>query len=390
MKLDFLRISLLFILAIFASECLTAQTGALFSPYRGRDIATITLGDTISFDGEFQVPRTWPAEIRIRRPGQGTFKTYKAGEATALVLNDRTHFRALPVEMKNGDSQILFVEVLSRGKVFFFELPKGKYPFMVFDGEYTHLSRSNYRDIIEEFAESCPANWCSWQRTAFTRRSLRFFFDRHNRGNLNTRFPMMNAGIGLQYNFMLMKIPGNNEAPFYYNDFNLTTSWFSPTLFMHIPFYNTNNLGLDFQVSRHAYVATNTEQSADNTDYIMDSWLDFAWYQGGAALRYTFTWNHFEPFIAGGMSYMHPAEFSGKISYFHIHQNIYSHYFSDEVYPAPGAMLGLTIKQGIQYSFLPRSYAAAELGFSRYSPLNGSGYLFNNFFISLSVNFWPW
>jgi hypothetical protein len=390
MKLSILKSFLLLVLVAFACEYGYAQPGAIYGRSKGKDFGSITLGDTLSFEGEIKKPRSWPAEVSIKRPGKQEFEIFRAGEATALVINNDRHYRALPEELENADSRYVFVEILSRGKVNFYELPRGKNRFMIYDGEFTPLTRSNYREIIEEIAEPCQASWCSWQRTVYNRRSLRFFFDRHNRGNLNTRFPMMNVGFSLQYNFMKMRVPGNNSLPIVFEKFDAAANYFSPALFVHIPSFKAPRVGLDIHFARHSSIASGTFDERFSQGYIKDYLLDLTYLQGGAALRYTFLWNRLEPYISGGLDYMMPAGFAGKTSYFRISQNVYTHFYSEETYPEPGALLGLSIRNGLQYSFLPRSFVAAEWGYSRYFTITDTGYHFNNLFFSLSLNVLPW
>jgi hypothetical protein len=353
---------------------------------------TIIINNIFSFDGEIRMSGSWPFDVEFKLPGHDDFQTVKAGVASHLIVNNTDSYRALQVEMKNGDKEYIFAEVLSSGKTTLFKLTHGIHRFKIYEDDLITLTRNNYREVINNLAGPCDASWCSWQRTIFSEKSLRFFFHNYNQGTLQKRFPILNAGLKLQYNQWVINFPDFNSIGSFRKipGYKYRKSYFSPVLFLHIPSYLSEDLGVDLQISHHSFLNTGTIDQASNLGFIQDYLMNFSYLNSLVALRYSMKWNRLEPFISIGAAIMIPTLFEGKLAQFQISNNVYSQIYSENFFPKPGVLPGFNLNQGIQYNIFHRTILAADWGYARYFNLNSSGYQFSNFYVGLSLNFWPW
>ncbi|TVQ17222.1 MAG: hypothetical protein EA361_02860 [Bacteroidetes bacterium] len=366
------------------------------------DRGILIINESISFEGEIELPRSWPNEVRFKRFGNQNFETFNASEVTSLVFNNSEHYMTMPVETESGDSVIIFVRVLSTGKLNVYKYPFGKHRYMIYDGEFSPLTLNNYRQIINELADPCKEFRCRHKRTMFNTYSLAFFFNRYNEEKLNTRFPMMNAGFSLQFNANKWTLPGFYQIGTYFDNFTSKSKYISPAIFIHMPFYKYNGLGFDFKISRHTQVILHDESKMVNnfwerTGYIADLMLDWSFIQTDLGMRYSWAWYRFEPYFSGGISHMHIIQNTSQIYHYGIHiynygtaNKIYTLTIQDGIYEKPGTMLGFYINPGVQFYIFPRTFIAAEGGYSKHTAFRNPEYQSRNLFVNLKVNFWPW
>ncbi len=349
---------------------------------------TIELGDTLLFSAEIQKPATWPAEVQARRPGED-FVLYRAGDATEVTIDNNT-YRALRVEKDNGSHGHYFVEELSRGKATLYHSKRGKYRFYIKTDKTEGIDRKNYRQIISNLAGPCENSFCAHQKTIFTSSSMAYFFERYNENALNTHFSMPFVAAGIQYNFLSFLLPESSYQNLRINSRTLESSFYSPVISAHFPFYANRFLGADIRL---AYLSGNSmatfgEIGTDN--YIQDVLIDFSLLQFDAALRYTYSWKRVEPYIALGLSGIYPMNFSDKVAFFQVQDNIFTTTYFENYQQQPDWFAGITLNQGVKYYFLPRNFIAGEWGYAHYQTLAGADYQVRNLFFNVSINFWPW
>ncbi|TVQ17295.1 MAG: hypothetical protein EA361_02795 [Bacteroidetes bacterium] len=349
---------------------------------------TVALGDTLLFSAEIEKPATWPAEVRARKPGDD-FVLYRAGDATEVTIDNKT-YRALRVEKEDGSHGYYFTEELSHGKAKLFHSTRGKYRFYVKTDKQTGVDRNNYRQIINELAEPCENSFCDYQKTVFTKSSMAYFFERYNDNRLNVRFPMPFVAAGIQYNSMNFFLPEDSYLNIRLERRTLNSTFYSPALTVHFPFYTYRFFGVDIRLISHSgnSVATFDHLSTDN--YVQDVLIDFSMLQLDAALRYSFSWKRIEPYISLGISGIYDLDFSNKMIIIQRQDNIYTTSYIENFYQKSGWFTGITIHQGVQYYFLPRNFIAAGWGYSHYTDSKFKDYQLSNLSFNFSINFWPW
>ncbi len=361
---------------------------AQFQARTGSINGTVVLGDTLLFFAEIQKPFTWPAEVRARQPGKN-FVLYKAGEATMVTINNTT-YRVLRVKMKDGSHRYYFVEELSQGKATLFFSTGSKYRFYVKTDKQTGLDRNNYREVISEVAGACESSFCNHQKTVFTKTSLSYFFDRYNEEELNARFPMPFIAAGTQYNFSSFILPESNYQNFKFDSRTIELSFYSPVISAHFPFYANPYLGTDIQLASLIGNSTATFGEIKTDNYLQDILIDFSMLQLDVALRYSYSWKRWEPFIAAGLSSIYTIDYSNQTAIFQVQNNIYTYEFIENFQTFSDWFAGVTIRQGVKYFFLPRNFIAAGWGYGHYFGMDNSDYQITSLHLHFSINFWPW
>ncbi len=349
---------------------------------------TITIGDTLFSFAHIQKPLAWPAEVRARKPGKD-FVLYKAGEATEVSIDNKS-YRAMKVEMGDGSHRYYFVQELSRGKASFYYSTKGKYRFYVKKDHTKGIDRKNYRQIISDFTGPCLHSFCNHQKTVFTKSSLVHFFERYNENELNKHFPMPFVAAGIQYNFLRILLPESSYQNLRINSRTLESSFYSPVISAHFPFYANPFLGADIRLANLSGKSMATFGEIETDNYIQDLLIDFSLLQLDAALRYSFSWKRVEPYIAAGLSGMYSLDFSDKVAFFQVEDNIYTHIFLENFQKHPDWFAGATINQGVKYYFLPRNFIAAGWGYGHYIDVADMDLQLRNLYLHFSINFWPW
>jgi hypothetical protein len=350
----------------------------------------ITIGDTLAFDGNIEFPRTFPAEIRVKRPGK-EFETYKAGTVTAFTFSNNQTFKAFPMEEGNESAGYFFAEELSTGSVPLYFSKKENHRFFYTEQEGIHgIDRKNYRQIINELVGSCEEFHCRHNKTIFTKNSLTFFFDRYNTGKLNTYFPMMNAGFVLQYNFTQWTLPPINLQKFENSVQSLRINHFSPGLFFHLPLYTPRRMGLDFNFTHHSITHLIHESVLDDNGYIADIKFDMSYLEADIGVRYSLVWRNFEPYFSVGLSHYQNLQQNNQMYYIDITNNTYTFDIFEDVIPQPGILMGIYFSQGVKYRLRSRTYLAADWGYKSMTNVTGSQYAVRNVHINFKLNFWPW
>ncbi len=359
-----------------------------FQPRMGSINGTLELGDTLVFSAEIKKPGTWPAEVKARQAGKDLV-LYKAGEATGVTIGNDT-YDALRVEMDDGSHVYYFVEELSHGKASLYHSKRGKYRFYVKTDQPEGIKRENYRQLISDLAGPFANSYCNHQKTVFTKSSLAYFFERYNEDALNAHFPMPFVTAGIQYNFLSFLLPESSYQTLKINSRTLESSFYSPVVSAHFPFYTNRFLGADIRLANLSGNSMATFGEIETDNYIQDVLIDFSMLQLDAALRYTYSWKKVEPYIAVGLSGIYSLDFSDKVAFFQVQDNIFTTTYFENYQKRPEWFAGINLNQGVKYYFLPRNFIAAEWGYGRYIELTGSDYQISNLFFNVSINFWPW
>lgn len=355
------------------------------------DLGQIILGDTVVSNAYISFPANWPAGILARFPGNEHYDIFSAGEITQFVLGTAEIFRAKPIITNDGTRKMVFMQLLSGGSIDLYHSIAGAYTFYIQKEDLIPLTHDIYRETVTDLVTGDKLAHKASQRVLYRKNSLRHYFQQYNKDRLHDRpFPMPHAGVYFQFNSMRWNVPQYVSTNVRFSSFDLPVNHFSPGLFLHVPFYDPKRLGVDLRFISHTYETTTLVDESISGSYFKDIYFENFWMQADLALRYTFGWGSFEPYMAFGFSYLHSVKQHSQIFYFLIQDGHVNSHFLEGIYEEPSLMFGAMINQGIQYYVLPRTVLAAEWGYGQYLDASGSGYGMNNLFISMKLNFWPW
>lgn len=380
--IQFVRTVLFALLFLFVFHLTYAQRS---------DLGQVILGDTALYSAYIDFPESWPENVLVRFPGNDRYDVFSAGDVTQFVLGTGELYRAKRVILHDDSRKTVFVELLTGGDVDLYYSEVGPNRFYIQKEKFIPLPRDTYRETVTGLVSEDPLVHDAAQRVLYQRNALSYFFKSYNSGRLRERpFPMPHAGLFFQFNSMRWNVPRHGLSNVAFNSFDLPVNHFSPGLFLHLPFYQPERLGLDIRFSALSYETTAMVDETLTGSYFKDVYFDNSWMQADLALRYTIGWGPFEPYMALGFSYIHSVEQYSEVFYFLIRDGVVTSHFREDIYDEPSLMFGAMIYQGLQYYVFPRTVLAAEWGYGHYLDASGSGYGMNNLFVNMRINFWPW
>ncbi len=357
----------------------------------GKGRGYIMLGDTAYKEGTIHYNVYDPREVSCT-PAGGEQKSYRAGEVTEFFIRGEDKYLAREVSLAEGEKGMRFLKVVEEGEVTFLKSRAGINRFYLEADSLVPLTRKNYQGLLSELNLANGKKNREYQKVRYNRKSMAYFFRHYNKGSTHRTIPVVSFGPAFQFGRTRWHVPGIDFMK--YSSGSFTSSHNTPArgIFVFFPTWQTMSWGVEFLLTHQLFSSVSTtlspvDHTQNNTWYTQ---FEMESVQLDILPKYTLDFRRIKPYFYGGIGSRFMLDRSNNLIFSRPIEAGFEFHYLEDLFENPGFLAGITLGQGFQLDIIPRTYLAAEWGYTHLWNLSDTGYYLTNLFFTIKLNLYLW